>query len=480
MKADSAAQVLINHLISMKTNRLILYTALVCLIQQARGQSDILKGNILNIKNEIGKKIILIAYQGKDSTALDSALIQSDGAFVFKQKNFLAEGEYALSLKQGKPSYFLAENTPIIVNGSEVDLKNGRLRFQAGKENEIYATLLKGYLRTLRINDSIKKTVERSDQFDPKYLGKSGALKQLARDSAKKFNETIRKLQEENKSSFAASVIGSLFMTALKEENPIHDTIYDNQFAYLHRHYLDHINFKDSRILKSKWLKTKLKEYFTNFVRKSEEHAKPVIKSVVEKADGNETVKKELIGIILKIYLDANNIQIVNWLKNNAFSDCEAPQLSEKDQQLMQRMENLAPGKRAPELEITDTNGKLTKLSSLSTNKAILVLFWASWCQHCLKETPKIYEIYKEFKAKGLEVYAVSLDSKPTEWKETIQKLGLDWINVSDLKHWESPAARRYMVKSTPTIYLLDQSLTIRKIITRSEEIRSELEAMNL
>jgi peroxiredoxin len=200
----------------------------------------------------------------------------------------------------------------------------------------------------------------------------------------------------------------------------------------------------------------------------------------MEQAQVNAEVSKELNKMLLKHFIEANNIPIVNWLKKEGFSDCDAPEMTDKEKMLMQRMESLAPGKPAPDVEAPDVEGKSVKLSSLRGKKAIAVLFWASWCHHCLEETPKIHQLYKEYKAKGLEVYAVSLDSKQQDWADAVKRLGFEWINVSDLKHWESIPARRFLVKSTPTIYILDQNLIIRKAVTRTEDIKAELDKMGL
>jgi thiol-disulfide isomerase/thioredoxin len=79
-------------------------------------------------------------------------------------------------------------------------------------------------------------------------------------------------------------------------------------------------------------------------------------------------------------------------------------------------------GDQAPELAVKNPDGKLIKLSSLK-GKYVLIDFWASWCGPCRRENPNVvaaYAKYKEAKfkkAKGFEIYSVSLDKNMNAWK---------------------------------------------------------------
>ncbi len=113
-------------------------------------------------------------------------------------------------------------------------------------------------------------------------------------------------------------------------------------------------------------------------------------------------------------------------------------------------------GQPAPEIVLPDPDGKEIALSSLK-GKIVLVDFWASWCGPCRKEMPNVVKAYAKYKDKGFEIYGVSLDKDKDRWLEAIQKDGITWPQVSDLKYWGSEAAKLYAVEGIPYTVLVDK-----------------------
>lgn len=125
---------------------------------------------------------------------------------------------------------------------------------------------------------------------------------------------------------------------------------------------------------------------------------------------------------------------------------------------------NLQIGKTAPDISLPNPDGQVVPLSSLR-GKVVLVDFWAQWCRPCRMENPNIVEAYHKFKDKGFEVYGVSLDRSKDKWLQGIEEDGLVWTHVSDLKYWQSEAARTYNINAIPASFLLDRE---GKIIARN------------
>ena len=120
-------------------------------------------------------------------------------------------------------------------------------------------------------------------------------------------------------------------------------------------------------------------------------------------------------------------------------------------------LEQLAPGKPAPDFTQNDVNGKPVALSSFK-GKVVFVDFWASWCSPCRAINPKIVELYSKFKKnKDFAILGVSLDKDPEAWKKAIADDKLTWIHVSDLQGWKNAAAKQYGIMAIPHNFLIDK-----------------------
>lgn len=135
----------------------------------------------------------------------------------------------------------------------------------------------------------------------------------------------------------------------------------------------------------------------------------------------------------------------------------------------------LQPGNQAPEISLPDKDGKIVLLSSLR-GKVVLIDFWASWCGPCRRDNPEIVKMYNRFKGKGFDIFGVSLDRDASAWLGAIEKDGLVWTQVSDLKYWQSEGAKAYGVSSIPHTALIDRDGIIIARKLRGKVLESKLE----
>ena len=132
-------------------------------------------------------------------------------------------------------------------------------------------------------------------------------------------------------------------------------------------------------------------------------------------------------------------------------------------------------GSKAPNIKLPSPNGDSLDLYSVK-GELILVDFWASWCGPCRKENPYVVKAYQTFHPKGFEIFAVSLDKDKQSWINAINTDKLTWYHVSDLKYWNSEAAKLYGVSVVPYNFLLDENHIIIAKNLRGEKLYNFLE----
>jgi thiol-disulfide isomerase/thioredoxin len=136
-------------------------------------------------------------------------------------------------------------------------------------------------------------------------------------------------------------------------------------------------------------------------------------------------------------------------------------------------------GKLAPELQVTDIQGKAISLAELK-GKTVLLDFWTTWCPPCQADAPSINKLNQKYGDKNLAIVGISV-SEEREIVEKYLKKHLHSYPVVLSSENEMP--RPYQIGVFPTYLIISPDGTL---ITAEEgdkgfgKLRKELQKAGL
>ena len=131
--------------------------------------------------------------------------------------------------------------------------------------------------------------------------------------------------------------------------------------------------------------------------------------------------------------------------------------------------EMVKPGTAAPDFKMKTPDGKTIQLSKFAKGKTVVLDFWASWCPDCRKDAPEMVRLYEKYRPYGIEFIGISMDTDVEAWKKAIEKYGIQYPQVSELKKFkETDIAKAYGVKWIPSMIVVgpDGEVKLSTVLT--------------
>lgn len=125
-----------------------------------------------------------------------------------------------------------------------------------------------------------------------------------------------------------------------------------------------------------------------------------------------------------------------------------------KEQQAQLR---LAPGSKAPDIELPGVSGKNISLYS-QKNKLTLLYFWSPSDAKSRKSNQQIKLLHEKYNNRGFGIFAVSLESFHERFAAAVQLDKMWWPNVNDTAGIDSPIKETYGIDEIPAFLLLDEN----------------------
>lgn len=129
-----------------------------------------------------------------------------------------------------------------------------------------------------------------------------------------------------------------------------------------------------------------------------------------------------------------------------------------------------------PDIKSKDINGNVVSLQALDS-KAVILFFWTVTDPESKILNQETYKpVYQDYHDKGLEIFAVSLDTDKAAWASVVKSQELPWVNVNDGLGASSPAATLYNVTSLPRAYLILDGKIVDRRVEGEKALRRELD----
>lgn len=117
-----------------------------------------------------------------------------------------------------------------------------------------------------------------------------------------------------------------------------------------------------------------------------------------------------------------------------------------------------AEGEKVKDFTLSNEKGEPVQLSkTVAANKYTLIHFWASWDAKSVTQIKNLRNLKKKYSSNGFDIVSVSLDEDAAAWTRTIKAEAMRWVNLSDLKRWNSIIVKLYNLETIPQNILVDR-----------------------
>ena len=360
---------------------------------------------------------ILQLLQWDRKTDMDSVMADN-GVFLFKGKQSLLPGEYSVSYN-GETFEFFVSQTGYV--SEKFRISSGRLFHERGSEENRCFAEFQNFLK-----DGWKR------------LSSAGQMQRIIDSLYLKVSETAS---------------GSLLESFLKMSSS-----YSDIYALV----------SDGRMRYSRFARSYIVEYLENVEMNSCNVAIAKVDSLIAMSAENlrSLVAEEAFDLFYNSKIMGHE-GVACHIAENYFLNGEI-KLEDRDKLFLIKsfvMFNASSlvGKRAAELSLEDTSGRIVSLQeTIHGGEFTILYFYTDDCANCIAQTPGIMDVIDNYDRGVLSFYSVYTGTDSSRWKSYVGKHFfsynpfVNWANV-----WDPDAGSSYHllygVVSTPKLFLIDR-----------------------
>lgn len=408
----------------------------------------------VEVLQSFASKAKLYVYRNGEAMLTDSSWQTSPGTYKFSLDSTHQKGLYKVEVGKSISFDIIVYNEPSIDIKTVVFAPNDSLKSHNSIENTVYWK----YLNLKKKNDQQVWLINSLLS----YYSDTSAVNRTLKNEIARLNSTLYKYTEKSIKKHSNLFANQLIALEQKPVPPV-ELSADKRFSFQIDTWWNNVDLTNPQITHAPTFSKSIWEYvetlFSEDLDKEQQDSafiSGIDKFLSVKMD--TTVLKTVREMLVEGFLESDYSDVVCYLETTSFHGVK-PLKTSRIEVLCQN-KSLEIGSKASDFTLLDQNRKKVKLSKLNADY-ILVVFWSTWCPHCIESLPQIVDLYNKYKNSGFEVVAISIDDEDELWKQYLEKFNASWINMREPYSPDSKLIELYDVQETPKMYLLSKDLTI-------------------
>ncbi len=448
-------------------NKLTTIGAIIALIvvfscnTEKKSNNTVIKGTVEGASG----KIALIINDDPFNHTVDTVTFDSQSSFVLNL-DIKKASYYTISLGRTQMLIFIRPSDSLIFNAKVINIFN---TVKYSGDDSVYNNYLVNVTKTSGIYQSkLYGIFAKSEDVVTKSLDSLRAV----------HADEIAALQKNN------SNLDPYFLKIEKArilyEWALYHRIYPDYYEYLNKGekanispefdtYLAETSLNEEDLLGlpiyTKFLEAYLRNEFNKYDEpeiKNKYHSHIVFElSVIDKLIENKKVKSIVSYNIVSQQVKYDGIKDYDIYWNSFVKTCNNNTLINDIKAKLKDWEYLKRGMPAKDFTYESIDGKKVSLSSFK-GKWVYVDIWATWCNPCVGEIPKLKEIEEKFKGDNIVFISISVDRTQAPWKKMVvenEMKGVQlWAGQDDI------IKNFYRVNGIPRFMIIDPETNIYEV----------------
>ncbi len=416
----------------------------------------------------------LIGFYAEQNFKADETQIQADGTIRFNCQSCkdgqttYPQGLYYVKLAEQKYLQIILGEDQEFTMATNISDPDGMMTVKGSDDNQAFFENLKferiGSPKFSNINAKLKGVAQNS----PEYNKLKADMKVLTDERKAHLNDLYKR--------YPGTLFAS-FKKAGQEPELREDKPDDQKVFYYQQDFWNDVDWSDRRLLRTPVINNKVKRYFKEITAQNQDSIFASATRLVDQLLPYPEYYMFIANWVVRTYeptkttlMDPEFVHVKMikkyFTQERAFWSDSLEVFS-----LQQRAGEMAQsliGDIGPDVISKDLNGKTHRLMDSKADYLIVYMFSPS-CEHCQEQTPKLVEWYNKNKSKGVDVYAIALDTNiddPNELANYIKKTNMPFPCVWDPTNRSIYA--KYYVDITPEIYVLNKE---RRIVGKNLKV---------